>query len=57
MTCRISLVLAYSMVAFQWRNVWKWIWSSRGFWSLLAILRRALVKVDLMVFEVGLPNM
>ena len=33
MTWRMSLVLWYSMVAFQCLKVWKWIWSNLGFWS------------------------
>ena len=36
MTCRMSLVLAYSVVAFQCLKVWKVIWSSLGFWSFRA---------------------
>ena len=38
MTCRMSFVLAYSIVAFQCLSVWKWIFSRRSFFSLLAIL-------------------
>jgi len=35
-TYRISLVLWYSVVAFQWRSVWNVICSSLGFWSFKA---------------------
>jgi len=38
MTCRISLVFAYSMVAFQCLKVWKWILRIRSFLSLFATL-------------------
>ena len=36
MTCRMSLTLWYSMVAFQCLNVWKLMLRMRGFWSLSA---------------------
>ncbi len=48
MTCKRSLVLAYSMVAFQCLRVWKWIFRMRSFLSFVAILslcwRKVLVK-------------
>ena len=40
LTCRMSLVRWYSIVAFQCLKVWKWIWSSLGFFSLFAIFLR-----------------
>ena len=45
MTCRISFVFAYSVVAFQCRNVWKVILLMRSFLSLHAILFRCCLKV------------
>jgi len=44
-TYRMSFVLWYSMVAFQWRRVWKVMQFMRGFCSLLAILFRCLRKL------------
>jgi hypothetical protein len=41
----MSLVLAYSMVAFQCLRVWKWILSIRSFFSLLATFFRWILKV------------
>jgi hypothetical protein len=41
----ISLVLWYSIVVFQRRNVWKWIFSVLGFPRFLAILLRERLKL------------
>jgi hypothetical protein len=43
-TCRISLVLWYSIVAFQWRNVWKVICVNLEFLSLEVIRLRCFAK-------------
>ena len=43
----MSLVLWYSIVAFQCRKVWKWIFLSLGLLSLRAVLLRSASKVDL----------
>jgi len=51
MTCRMSLVLWYSIVAFQWRNVWKWICGSLGFWSFLVRVALCLAKSLLWVLR------
>ena len=36
MTCRMSFVFAYSVVPFQWRRVWIFIWFRRGLQSFMA---------------------
>ena len=51
----MSRVLWYSVVAFQWRNVWKVICLIRTFFSLAAILFRCLLKFLLIKSEF-LPN-
>ena len=43
-TCCISLVIAYSIVAFQCRNVWKVIFLTLSFFSLAAILALCIRK-------------
>ena len=40
-----SLVLWYSIVAFQCRKVWKVIFFILGFWSFVAVLSRSCSKV------------
>ena len=49
MTCKMSFVLAYSVVAFQCLKVCRWIWRSLGFPSLCASFMRCLLKLLLML--------
>ena len=45
--CKMSLVLLYSVVAFQCRKVWNVIFLNLGFFSLVVIRARYLLNVFL----------
>jgi hypothetical protein len=53
MTWRTSLVLWYSIVAFQWRKVWKWVSSSLGIKGAVPMVLTIQPDKALIIVRVG----